>query len=47
MLLFEELNRISHSIGYMTQGKGMAPFHAMAGSKQIAQEKMLMSQILI
>ena len=30
---------------YMTYGKGVAPFNAMAELKQTAQAKMLMSQI--
>ena len=35
------------AIGYMTCGKGMAPFHAKAKLKQTAQAKILMSPILI
>ena len=32
-------------IGYMTLGKGMAPFHVMDELKQTAQPKNLMSHI--
>ena len=35
------------AIGYVTFGRGLASFHAMAELKQIAQAKILMSRILI
>ena len=47
MFLFEKNLPGAYWIRLYDLGKGMAPFHAMAELKQIAQPKISMSQILI